>query len=78
MPVINSDLLGVHLQEGADSTNLLIRKRDPEEGLGMVAKDKATGELFFVEYNQPAAEILRERDGFDDSYSCQTDTVQPS
>ena len=65
LPVVNRTLLGLHLGKGADYTTTLVKKRNPAEGLAMVARDKKTGRKFFVEYNQPAAAIIKDREGFE-------------
>ncbi len=65
LPLVNRSLLGFHKREGSEFTTVLVRKRDPLEGVAMMAVDKVTGENFFVEYNQPAAEIIRERKGYE-------------
>lgn len=65
LPVVNKTLLGLHLKKRADYTTTLVKKRESKEGLAMVAKDKKTGRKFFVEYNQPAASVIRDKAGFE-------------
>jgi UDP-N-acetylglucosamine/UDP-N-acetylgalactosamine diphosphorylase len=65
LPVINSTLLGLHVKKGADYTTTLVKKRDPKEGLAMAAIDKITGRKIFIEYNQPAADIIKNKEGFE-------------
>lgn len=64
LPIINRTFLGLHLAKGADYTIALVEKRDPKEGLGMIAIDTITGRKFYIEYNQPAAVIVRDREDF--------------
>ncbi|MCX5667271.1 MAG: 3-dehydroquinate synthase [Candidatus Omnitrophica bacterium] len=64
-PVIDKMLLGYHSKKHSDHTTVLVRKRSPGEGLGMPAKDAITGEPFVVEYNQPAAGVIRDRNGYE-------------
>ncbi|MBW2046503.1 MAG: UTP--glucose-1-phosphate uridylyltransferase, partial [Deltaproteobacteria bacterium] len=60
LPAVNRAVLGNHIKEGADFTTILAQKTKLDEEMGMVAKDKKSGTVFVVEYNQPAAkEIAR-------------------
>jgi len=65
LPAINRTVLGYHIKIKSDFTATAIRKRDPMEGLAMMAADKVTKQKFFVEYNQPAAEVIREKQDFE-------------
>lgn len=64
-PVINEFMIDNHVKSGSDFTTVLVRKRDPKENIGMLAQDKVSGVPFFVEYNQPAADIIREMQGYE-------------
>ncbi|MBW2046749.1 MAG: UTP--glucose-1-phosphate uridylyltransferase [Deltaproteobacteria bacterium] len=66
--LINRKVIGYHLKGDSDFTMVLVKKRDYMEGLGLMAIDKATGLPVIVEYNQPAAEIIREKDGYQFRY----------
>ena len=63
--VVNRLLLGAHVKKEADVTVVVIRKRDPDEGLGMPAIDTVTGKKIIVEYNQPGAETINKRKGYE-------------
>jgi len=65
MPVVDPLVLGYHLKNGSHFTAVMVHKRDASEGLALTAIDTVTGKPFFVEYNQPAAEILKGRYGFE-------------
>ncbi|MDD5440287.1 MAG: UTP--glucose-1-phosphate uridylyltransferase, partial [Candidatus Omnitrophica bacterium] len=64
MPVLSEWVLGCHIRKTAEFTNVLVQKRDPAENLGIMVSDARTGKDFVVEYNQPAADIIRDREGF--------------